>query len=123
MITLYNRPKTKVQCNATIKLEPTHLQFPPLFLTLALGVGALVLHANPKLVHFGKVLQHKVHGVLHGTTIALELVIHVGQFVLGDHRDVVAQEQTAHRVLYTLRHLHDVLQDVCTDIKERQQFP
>ena len=68
-----------------------------------------MLHANPELVHLGKVVHEEVDAVLHVVAV---LRMGVGQLVAGALEEKVAQEQAAHRVLHAAAHLHEVFEDV-----------
>ena len=68
--------------------------------------------AYPELVHLPEVEHDEVDGVLDGAALALVGRVDVGELILAHLREVIAEEQAAHRVLDALTHLDEVLQDV-----------
>mmetsp|Transcript_36300 Transcript_36300/g.95713 ORF Transcript_36300/g.95713 Transcript_36300/m.95713 type:complete len:256 (+) Transcript_36300:384-1151(+) len=71
-----------------------------------------MLHAHPKLIHLRKVGEHEGDRVRDGASGTFELGPCIGQLGLGGLRQVVAQEQPAHRMLHPAAHLDEIGEDV-----------
>ena len=100
------REAEEVRPHQDAQLEPLALAL------LALAHRPLVLHPHPQLVHLGEVRDDERHRLRRRAARPLVLRAGVGQLVLRRLRQVVAQEEPAHRVLHAAAHLDHVLQDV-----------
>jgi hypothetical protein len=67
---------------------------------------------HPKFVHLAKVLQDEFNRILHSATVALILTASVRQLVASNLAEIVAQEETSHRMLNSTAQLYEIEKNV-----------